>query len=39
LGKNGLWDITGETLEPGETYLQTIQREMLEEAGAKLLTF
>ena len=37
--KNGKWDIAGGTLEPGETYLQTIKRELIEEAGAKLLSF
>lgn len=37
--KNGKWDIAGGTLEPGETYLQTIERELAEEAGAKLLSF
>ena len=37
--KNDHWDIPGGTLEPGETYLQTIQREMREEAGAQLHTF
>lgn len=34
---DGSWEITGGTLEPGESYLEAAQREMLEEAGAKLL--
>ena len=37
--KNGEWEIAGGTLEPGETYLQTIERELIEEAGARLLSF
>lgn len=36
---DGLWDIPGGTLEPGEGYMDTLQRELLEEAGARLLTF
>lgn len=34
---DGRWEITGGTLEPDETYIQAAHREMLEEAGAKLL--
>ena len=34
-----VWDITGGTLEPGETYREAIRRELMEEAGAQLLTF
>ena len=33
------WGITGGTLEPGESYLETIERELLEEAGARLKSF
>lgn len=32
------WEILGGTLEPGESYLETARRELLEEAGARLLS-
>jgi ADP-ribose pyrophosphatase YjhB (NUDIX family) len=35
----GFWEIPGGTLEPGEAYLDGVGRELLEEAGAKLLNF
>lgn len=31
------WGVTSGTLEPGESYLEAARREMIEEAGAKLL--
>jgi len=37
--QNGEWDIAGGTLEPGETYMQTIESEMREEAGTEILSF
>ncbi len=36
---NGSWDLPGGTLEPGEDYLSTLRRELLEEVGARLLSF
>jgi 8-oxo-dGTP diphosphatase len=36
---DGTWDIPGGTIEPGEAYMQTLEREMREEAGAEVLSF
>jgi len=33
------WGIVGGTLEPGETYQETLRRELIEEAGCELLNF
>ena len=35
----GGWCITGGTLEPGGSYLATLERELMEEAGARLASF
>lgn len=35
---DGSWEIPGGTLEPAEAYLDAIQRELMEEAGARLIT-
>lgn len=33
------WGIVGGTLEPGETYMDTLTRELLEESGCELVNF
>jgi len=35
---SGEWDVPGGTLEPGEHYLETLHREVMEEAGARILS-
>lgn len=36
--EDGSWEIPGGTLESGEKYLDTARRELMEEAGAELLS-
>ena len=35
----GEWEVPGGTLEPDECYSDAISRELIEEAGARLITF
>ena len=37
--QTGEWEVPGGTLEPGESYSEAINRELIEEAGARLITF
>lgn len=36
---NGSWELAGGTLEPDETYLECLRREVMEELGAELVDF
>jgi 8-oxo-dGTP pyrophosphatase MutT (NUDIX family) len=36
--EDGSWEIPGGTLEPGESYIDAIRRELWEEAGAQVQT-
>lgn len=37
--QTGEWEVPGGTLEPGESYSDAISRELMEEAGARLISF
>lgn len=36
---DGRYEVPGGTREPGEAYLETVRRELLEEAGARLIDY
>lgn len=36
---NGQWEMPGGTREPGEPFIETVRRELLEEAGARMISF
>jgi 8-oxo-dGTP diphosphatase len=37
--QNLSWDVPGGTIEAGENFVDTLQRELVEEAGAKLISY
>ena len=37
--RDGSWDMSDGTLEPGEGYMDTVRRELVEEVGARLVSF
>ncbi|MHA7964180.1 NUDIX domain-containing protein [Paenibacillus sp. CAU 1782] len=37
--EDGRWELIGGTLEPGELYMDGLERELMEEIGAELETF
>ncbi len=37
--KDGSYEVPGGTREPGEAYLETARRELIEEAGARLISY
>ena len=37
--QTGVWEVPSGTLEPGESYSDAISRELIEEAGARLISF
>ncbi|WP_054958524.1 NUDIX hydrolase [Paenibacillus dakarensis] len=36
---NGMWELPGGTLEPGEGYMDALRREVMEELGGELITY
>ena len=36
---NGMWELPGGTLEPGEHYMDGLRREVIEELGGELLSY
>lgn len=37
--ENGMWELPGGTLEPGEHYLDGLRREVMEELGGELVSY